>query len=289
MRTETAAALLFLCAVSTAAPAGLVISEILAGPIEEPGSPGAREWVELWNRGPGAIDLEGWSLNDGKEDDLLVALEPGGATLLAPRCFALILDPDRPPLDAPWPRGTLLMTVDDRSIGNGLSPSDRLRIAPPFGRGAACYFAATERAPPDPGRGLSIERVDLGRGGCEGDEGWRPSRLVGGTPGALNSAGLEMARADLAGARRWARRGGELGLDLSAWSASWMAGERSIALGGGEGRAQLRAATAADGSATLALRLGPDPEGRVLHLFVDLGPGSLLPGRFGDAPMGPAR
>ncbi len=263
-----------------AAHAGLLITEILANALNEPGSPGSGEWVELLNTGPGEIDLSGWSLSDGDQSDQLIAAIPGGSTVLGPRRFALIIDPDRPRGDAPWPQGTLLLTVDDRSIGNGLSSSDRLRVAPQIGGRAATYFEREESEPPNPGRGLSIERVRL-KARAEGPENWRPSRLVGGTPGALNSATLRNLPAQGAGTEQWLWSSGEWGLETVAWSAAWMAETSSHSMGSDGSAAAARVSTSADGSARLSLRLGPDAEGHVLHLSLDLAEGSLQPALFG--------
>ncbi|MAE70195.1 MAG: hypothetical protein CME06_06965 [Gemmatimonadetes bacterium] len=263
-----------------AAHSGLLITEVLANARDESGSPGSGEWVELLNAGPGEIDFGGWTISDGDQTDEVVAANPGGSTVLGPRRFALIIDPDRPRADAPWPRGTLLLTVDDRSIGNGLSPSDRLRIAPPLGGRAATYFEGEESEPPDPGRGLSMERVRL-KVREKGRENWRPSRLVGGTPGALNSATLLNLHSKGAGAARWLWSSGEWGIASADWSAAWMAEAGSHSMGSEGSAAAARVSTAADGSARLSLRLGPDVEGRVLHLSLDLAEGSLLPALFG--------
>lgn len=139
---------------ATLSIAGLVISEVLANPLDE----SVGEMVELYNAGPAAIDLAGLQLSDGDSIDELEAFEPGGDTVLGPGAFAVVLDQQ---YELSSPLGTaLLLTVDDLSLGNGLSTNDPISILDPSNGAALATFSF----PSNPGNGRSIERVTAAAG-----------------------------------------------------------------------------------------------------------------------------
>ncbi|MEK7865666.1 MAG: phospholipase D-like domain-containing protein, partial [Planctomycetota bacterium] len=70
--------------------ASVVISEVLFRPkVEAEG-----EFVELYNGTTKAVDLAGWRLADGDEEEELVPWDEEVSTILEPGEYALILDPD---------------------------------------------------------------------------------------------------------------------------------------------------------------------------------------------------
>ena len=130
--------------------AGLVISEVMSNPLDE----STGEYVELYNAGPAPVDIEGYRLSDGDAEDALVGLG-GGPTTLSPGGFALVLDPNYAGQYAIG-AGTVLLSVGDASIGNGLSTSDPVALSTPDGE-----LVATFSFPVNPGNGTSIEAATL--------------------------------------------------------------------------------------------------------------------------------
>jgi len=133
---------------------GVVISEVLANPIVE----STGEVVELFNGGAAAVDLAGWVLDDGDASDTLVGWQGGGTTLAA-GAYAVIVDPDYPG-DYAIPDGTVLLTVGDSALGNGLSTGDPLTLTAP----GAPAPADTYTHPFNPGNGVSVEKDNLDDG-----------------------------------------------------------------------------------------------------------------------------
>ena len=130
--------------------AGVVISEVLANPLDE----GTGEYVELYNAGPAAVDLAGWRLSDGDADDILIAVS-GGPTSLAPGHFALVLDRDYAGQYA-IPGAAVRLTTDDATLGNGLATSDPIVVSDASGA-----VVATFSFPANPGNGRSLEAATL--------------------------------------------------------------------------------------------------------------------------------
>jgi len=144
-----------------ASPLSVKINELLYDP-EPGGDDGAREWVELYNAGPEAVDLEGWTLADNASSDALsrVVLPSGGfAVVAASQSFG-----------ESWPdfKGPLL-TVEDGRLGNGLSnQGDRLTLRDGEGRLADALSYGDDDSILDPAAGdveagHSLERAPAGR------------------------------------------------------------------------------------------------------------------------------
>ncbi len=134
-------------------PAGeLIVSEVMANPIVE----GAGEFVELYNPTAADIDAAGLVLSDGDALDWVYPYA-GGATLVPPGGYAVILDPDYATLADPYdiPAGAVLLTVDDTALGSGLSTSDPISLI------RAGVVVSTFANPFNPGDGVSAERIDL--------------------------------------------------------------------------------------------------------------------------------
>lgn len=194
------------------APSGtvakMVISEVMAnpmGPESGSGSPGDRnEYVELYNADSTTVDVEAWVLWDGDALDLIRAwsdtnlADPDvviNTTNIQPGCFAVILDPEYTDLgDSTWPQpydfppGTVILTVQNTTIGNGLSSLDPLSLGTPD-----TVFVDTYGTPDDTldsipfngGDGVSIERIDLLL--PDREDNWAPCKDSMGTPGGKNS------------------------------------------------------------------------------------------------------
>jgi parallel beta-helix repeat protein len=163
------------CAPVTLA-SGLVISEVMANPLDET----TGEFVELYNGTDAAIDAGGMKLADGQSTDVLQGFK-GGTTVIPPRSYAVVLDPD-------WPDGQLfridpaavLLTVGDTALGNGLAVGDSIVLT-----NAAGQVLDTYSHPLAAANGKSIEKVSLSQGDVVGN--WAQSSCPeGSSPGRLN-------------------------------------------------------------------------------------------------------
>ena len=130
--------------------AGPRISEVMANPLDE----GTGEFVEIYNLGPGALDLAGALLSDGDADDVLEAWQAGGGTVLEAGAYAVVLDRDYAGQYS-IPGEALRLTVGNRQLGNALSTNDPVTL-----RDAAGGLLASFSHPFDPGNGRSAEMVD---------------------------------------------------------------------------------------------------------------------------------
>lgn len=176
-----------------------IISEIMSNPVGDWSSiPGddSNEFIEIYNPGPDSIDLAGWSIDDGDDDDILVAASDGMTTLpsdpdgiytstvLSPEGFAIILDPEYtdPANDQPydWPEGTLILSILSTTDlgGSRLSDDDPIYLIDSSGDTVDSYSASITSV-----EGKSIERLDI-----DIASGWAISLASNGcTPGARNS------------------------------------------------------------------------------------------------------
>ena len=93
------------------------------------GSDSPNEFVELYNPSEtDTLDLEGWSIQDRSSIDALI--DSGFGLKIPPLSYGLIMEGDYSIelglYQSTIPENTILMKVDDSSIGNGLSASDSL-------------------------------------------------------------------------------------------------------------------------------------------------------------------
>lgn len=153
----------------------VVISEVLYRPKEE----SRGEFVELYNGTTKPVDLAGWRLADGDEEEELVPWDEEVSTVLEPGAYALIVDPDFDVKGAKLPRGLVLLTVKDSNLCDGLSTGDELTLLPAKGSRYADHLEPL----PAVGKGISIERKDLKAPGlaenlepCDADGGSTPGR-----------------------------------------------------------------------------------------------------------------
>jgi len=162
------------------ATSDLVISEVLANPVDE----AKGEFVEIVNTGTDPLDLDGHWLSDGDATDPLQGYL-GGPTELAAGAIAVVLDPGYAELveDYDIPAGAVLLTVDDNTLGSGLSTDDPLSLLAPDG----VSVLSTYGSPFNPGNGISAERIDLAAD--DTPDNWVASPCASGSsPGAVNCA-----------------------------------------------------------------------------------------------------
>jgi hypothetical protein len=141
-----------------AADAGLLISEVLANPLNER----TGEFVEVFNAGAEPVDLATLLISDGDAIDEVVAFE-GGATVVQPGDYAVLVDVDYAGQHG-IPAGVTVVTVDDAAIGTGLaSSSDEVVWLEADGTTVVASYSF----PFNPGNGFSVERAVLDGGDVE--------------------------------------------------------------------------------------------------------------------------
>ena len=165
------------------------------------------EFVELYNPTDTAIDLSVWTIDDGDAVDVLtawtdsslLALDPSlviGSSWLQAGGYAVVLDPeytDTVPtggfvMPYQFGEGTLILTVGNTTIGDGLTTTDPLVLCSPDGDTSTFGTPTdtTDSIPCDPGDGTSWERIDVN--GPDTVSNWMACRDTAGcTPGAANS------------------------------------------------------------------------------------------------------
>ncbi len=178
------------------------------------------EYVELYNWSREPVDLSGWKISDGDAVDQLVMwsdslgdLGPDvipGTYLIAPGGYCLILDREyasAPDSEGYMPYefgpGTVVLTTENSTIGNGLSTTDPLMLIDPDGDTLDTYgtpWEADDSLPCDPGDGISMERVFPSEPDRKAN--WSGSKAKSGsTPGSQNSVtpyiGIGLSWSDL--------------------------------------------------------------------------------------------
>jgi len=147
------------------------------------GNPGDRnEFVEVYNQSSDTIDLSTYSLSDFDAVDIIKVWTDTSilnkcpdlrinSTLIFPNSYAVILDPEYTSTDTlggysqPYelPESTLILTVGNTTIGDGLSTKDPLIL---FSVADSCTTSfgtpfVEDDFPFDPGDGISLERIEL--------------------------------------------------------------------------------------------------------------------------------
>ena len=172
-------------------PPPVVVSEVLANALAE----SSGEFVELVNTGSEPVSVSGWTISDNDATDSLVPfIAQGGGTLDIPAGgYALILDPNYGDgeEDYDFPEGTVLLTVEDTTLGTGLAnTSDTITIHTNEGKEVSTYGTPgdpNDGIPSDPGNGKSMERCVL----SDPDEvsNWKAATDVSGhTAGKANTS-----------------------------------------------------------------------------------------------------
>lgn len=200
----------FLPLTTAAISPDIVISEIMANPSSET----TDEFIELYNANDTTASLEGWHFTDGDALDEIVAWNPTAhgdipgavleTTAVPAQSYAVILDPDYNNGGLPYnfPTGTVIVTVANSSLGNGLTPSSDPLVLYRSGGTTLEYLADTygtpllnndpllcdddtlDDIPFDPGDGISVEKIDLAGGDVSAN--WSSNADNSATPGQPN-------------------------------------------------------------------------------------------------------
>jgi len=201
--------------VALVAASRIVITEVMANPRGVTGvhMPEDRnEFIEIYNPTNTAIDLNEWTIDDGDAVDVLTAWTDSslltvdssliiGYSWLNPGGYAVVLDPEYTDTLAdggyvrPYRFGlnTLVLTVENTTLGNGLATTDPVTLvsSSAYGYEDTSTFGTpsdlTDSIPCDAGDGISWERVDAA--GRDTVTNWMACRDTAGcTPGAANSS-----------------------------------------------------------------------------------------------------
>ena len=156
--------------------ATISIMEVMANPLDED----TGEYVELLNYGSEPIDLAGFRLNDGDQEEALGPFEAGGPTVLGPGGRAVVLDSEYAGQYS-IPDTALLLRTPDTSVGSGLSTNDPITLRAPKGAKVLDSFLF----PFNPGNGVSAEKIALVVGDVP--QNWTASPCKA-SPGAANCA-----------------------------------------------------------------------------------------------------
>lgn len=172
------------------------------------GSPGDRnEFVEIYNKSNDTINLNGYSISDFDATDVIIPWTNESllikyprvrinSSLISPNTYAVILDPEYISGDTVggycqlynFPDSTLILTIGNTTIGDGLSTNDPIII---YSSADSCTTSfgtpsLEDGFPYDPGDGISWERIDLEI--HDSINNWYPSIDSSGcTPGRENS------------------------------------------------------------------------------------------------------
>ncbi|MDA1265121.1 MAG: lamin tail domain-containing protein [Planctomycetota bacterium] len=144
------------------------------------------EWIELWNAGSTAVNLEGWTLADLGTDN--VTLDNGGAGMWIPAGGRLVLGREADPaLNGGIP---VDHTYASYSLSNG---EDEIVLIRPDGLVVdQVVYDDGVLWPDEPGKAISLDPAVLDATGNDDGAAWcAASSLIGagpdtGTPGALN-------------------------------------------------------------------------------------------------------
>lgn len=148
------------------AHASVVLNEILPNPS---GPDAGHEWVELYNPGPGPVDLAGWQIHTGTST--FVPRVTLGAVVIAPGGSLVVGEASVPEADVVLPAGTAL------SLGNAGSSGDAVRLVDALGTVVDVWVYGPDNADgfvaagggfaspwPAPGSGETLARLPDGTG-----------------------------------------------------------------------------------------------------------------------------
>lgn len=192
----------------------VVITEVMSNPA---GANGAQypedrnEFVEVYNAGNRAVDLFNYRISDGDAEDVIRAWTDSlilirypnvliGSTWLKPGGYAVILDPEYTDQEGQggfiqpyqFADSTLILTVGNTTIGNGLAVNDPVSI---YGYEDTTTFGTphnlSDGFPFNPGDGCSWERIDI-TGPDEPDNWGICPDSAGCSPGRQNAVAMRV-------------------------------------------------------------------------------------------------
>ncbi len=188
---------LFLLHISNVFSQSLVISEVLVNPFgSETAIPGGRsnEFIELYNSTDSSINISGFKFSDGDAVDEIISWDTTllgsiplkqlvfNTVIIPAKSYAVILDPDYTDSlnrqDYFFPPGTVILTVKNTTLGDGLTSTDPLTLykmggcsqnnristfgTPLFSDDSLLVDDdGLDTLPFDPGDGFSLMRMDL--------------------------------------------------------------------------------------------------------------------------------
>ncbi|HEX4415432.1 MAG TPA: lamin tail domain-containing protein [Lacipirellulaceae bacterium] len=180
-----------------AAPASVVISEIMYNPASDETAPGVGEWMEIVNTGSAAVDISGWLFDD--EDATNWSAIPNG-NILNPYQAAVIFDADfttAATFRSEWsvPSSSLVIGVSWGSLSNSPGPGNEV-IQLLNNLGVQMDVVNYDDASPWPGPadGPSIYLKNLNADNSNGAN-W--ARSVVGINGAVSPTGPTFSTADV--------------------------------------------------------------------------------------------
>ena len=147
------------------------------------GTDSPNEFVEIFNPSEtDSLNMNGWTIQDRSSTDALI--DSGFGLKIPPLSYGLIMEGDYPILSGIYnliiPENTILIKVDDSSIGNGLSVSDSLYLQDSTGQ--IMETIGWEDWAQD---GFALERLRYHLGNNPSN--WAQSLDSLGTPGSVNS------------------------------------------------------------------------------------------------------
>ena len=165
---------------SIAFPQQILITEIM---YDLDGTDSPNEFVEIFNPSEtDSLNMDGWIIRDRSSTDALI--DSGFGLKIPPLSYGLIMEGDYPILSGIYnliiPENTILIKVDDSSIGNGLSVSDSLYLQDSTGQ--IMETVGWEDWAQD---GFALERLRYHLG--NNPLNWAQSLDSLGTPGLVNS------------------------------------------------------------------------------------------------------
>jgi len=158
----------------------ILITEIM---YDLDGTDSPNEFVEIFNPSEtDSLNMDGWTIRDRSSTDALI--DSGFGLKIPPLSYGLIMEGDYPILSGIYnliiPENTILIKVDDSSIGNGLSVSDSLYLQDSTGQ--IMETIGWEDWAQD---GFALERLRYHLGNNPSN--WAQSLDSLGTPGLVNS------------------------------------------------------------------------------------------------------
>jgi hypothetical protein len=147
------------------------------------GTDSPNEFIEIFNPSEtDSLNMDGWTIRDRSSTDALI--DSGFGLKIPPLSYGLIMEGDYPILLGIYnliiPENTILIKVDDSSIGNGLSVSDSLYLQDSTGQ--IMETVGWEDWAQD---GFTLERLRYHLGNNPSN--WAQSLDSLGTPGSVNS------------------------------------------------------------------------------------------------------